>query len=145
MTIPEPYLTNLIHRELVDEMLSLSTAEERLEWLMERPPLHRTVDPAERTDDCKVPGCLSGLWLKGELKDGRCYFAAHSDSDLVNGVVSFICDLYSDRTPAEILEIGDLLTRSLRLDGLLSTTRQRAVSSSLAFFHHTASQHVDAA
>lgn len=145
MTIPESYLRNPSHRELVDEMLSLSTAEERLEWLMERPTLHRAVEPSERTDDCKVPGCLSGLWLKGELKEGRCYFAAHSDSDLVNGVVSFICDLYSDRTPAEVLEIGDLLARSLRLEGLLSTTRQRAVSSSLAFFHHIASQHVGAA
>jgi cysteine desulfuration protein SufE len=145
MKIPAHYLTNPIHRELVDELLSLSTAEERLEWLMERPRLHRALETSERTDACKVPGCLSGLWLKGEVKNGRCYFAAHSDSDLVNGVVSFICDLYSDRSPSEVLEIGAPLTRALGLDGLLSTTRQRAVSSSLAFFHHTASQYVGAA
>jgi cysteine desulfuration protein SufE len=143
--IPDRYLTNPIHRELVDELLSLSTAEERLEWLMERSPMHRPVDPSERTESYKVPGCLSGLWLKGEVRDSRCHFAAHSDSDLVNGVVSYICDLYSERSPAEVLELGDLLTRTLRLDGLLSTTRQRAVSSSLAFFHHIASQHATTA
>jgi sulfur transfer protein SufE len=143
MTIPESYQTTPLHRELIDELLALDTAEDRLQWLLEREPLHRTVEPAERTEECKVPGCLSGLWLKADIRHSRCFFSAHSDSDLVHGVVSYICDLYSDRSPREILEIGDLLIRSLRLDGLLSTTRKRALSSSLAFFHHTASQHIE--
>ena len=134
MIIPDRYLSHPVHRELVEELLALSTAEERLEWLMERSPIHRRIDPTKRTDDCKVPGCLSGLWLRGEIQDAHCYFSAHSDSDLVHGVVSYICDLYSQRSPAEVLELGDILTRSIRLEGLLSTTRQRAVSSSLAFF-----------
>ena len=141
MTIPDQYLTSAIHRELVEELLALDTAEDRLQWLMERTPLHRSVEPAERTGDRKVPGCLSGLWITGEIRDSRCFFSAHSDSDLVHGVVSYICDLYSDRTPGEVLELADLLTRSLRLDGLLSTTRKRAVSSAISFFHHTASHH----
>lgn len=143
MTIPESYQTSSVHRELIEELLALDTAEDRLQWLLERPRLHRLVESEERTEDCKVPGCLSGLWLKADIRDARCFFSAHSDSDLVHGVVSYICDLYSGRDPRQILEIGDLLIRSLRLDGLLSTTRKRALSSSLAFFQHTASQQIE--
>ena len=126
------------HQDLVDELLALNTPEDRLSWLMEREPVHKPLSLDERTDARKVPGCLSGLWLKAELEGGRCCFSAFSESDLVNGVVSFLCDLYSNRTPEEVLEIGGSLANALKIDGLLSTTRKRALSSTLAFFAHSA-------
>lgn len=138
MRIPEEFLANPTHKALVEDLVSLPTAEDRLSWLMERQYQHRPLALSERTDDCKVPGCLSGLWLKAHVQGDICGFAAHSDSDLVHGVVSFLCDLYSDRSCGEILSIGDLLSGALGLEGLLSTTRKRAVSSALAFFRHTA-------
>jgi sulfur transfer protein SufE len=58
----------------------------------------------------------------------------------VQGVVSFLCDLYSDRSPEEIIAIGDLIARAVNLDGLLSVTRKRATSSTLTFILYTATQ-----
>lgn len=136
--IPDRFLTQPSHRELVDELLALDTAEDRLSWLMERPPLHKPIPQDDRVEEKKVPGCLSGLWLHAEMVESTCFFSAYSDSDLVHGVVSFLCDLYSDRDCSEVLEVGDLLARSLRIEGLLSTNRKRAVSSALSFFQHTA-------
>jgi cysteine desulfuration protein SufE len=138
MTYDPRFLDLSIHHELVDELLALDTPEDRLSWLMEREPIHKPVSLAERTDARKVPGCLSGLWLKAELEGGRCCFSAFSESDLVNGVVSFLCDIYSNRTPEEVLEVGSSLANALKIDGLLSTTRKRALSSTLAFFAHSA-------
>lgn len=138
MRLPELFIVNETHKSLVEDLLALPTAEDRLSWLMERQYQHRPLLMSERTDDCKVPGCLSGLWLRADLQGNLCNFAAHSDSDLVHGVVSFLCDLYSGRSCGEILAIGDSLTSALGLEGLLSTTRKRAVSSTLAFFRHTA-------
>jgi sulfur transfer protein SufE len=57
---------------------------------------------------------------------------------MVQGISSFICDLYSARTPEEVLEIGDALVNILALERLLSTTRRRAVSSTVSFILHTA-------
>jgi sulfur transfer protein SufE len=57
---------------------------------------------------------------------------------MVQGIASFICDLYSDRTPEEVLQIGDALVHILALERLLSTTRKRAVSSTVSFILHTA-------
>jgi cysteine desulfuration protein SufE len=137
----QKYLRDERHWELVEELLALCTPEDRLSWLMERTPFHAELSAHDRIESRKVPGCLSGLWLKAELVDGRCFFSAQSESDLVHGVVSFICDLYSNRSCEEILSIGDALTSYLKIDGLLSTTRKRALSSTLSFINATASSH----
>jgi cysteine desulfuration protein SufE len=142
MSIPEKYLRKNAHRELVDELRSLDTAEDTLSYLMERKPLHTPIAGERLTDSLKVPGCLSGLWLQAHCVNGLCTFSAYSESSLVQGVVSFICDLYSDRTPEEIIEIGEVIARAVNLDGLLSVTRKRATSSTLTFILHTAAQHV---
>jgi cysteine desulfuration protein SufE len=123
---------------MVEELLALSTAEDRLSFLMERPHQHGVLAAHERTDSCKVPGCLSGLWLKAEVQGQVLLFSAFSESDLVHGVVSFMCDLYSNRTASTIAEIGSSLVDVVKLDGLLSTTRKRALSSTLAFIQHSA-------
>jgi len=130
------------HAALVEELLALATPEERLEWLMERTPLHAPLSHADREPLRKVPGCLSGLWLKAEIQDGLCFFGSHSDSDLVHGVASFVCDLYSSRAPQEVIALGPSFLATLKLDGLLSTTRKRALSSTLSFITHAASQHL---
>jgi cysteine desulfuration protein SufE len=140
MTIPEAYLRKDTHRELIAELTSLDTAEDRLSYLMERQPLHTPLAAEMRVDSRKVPGCLSGLWLHGQHVNGVCTFSAYSESSLVQGVVSFLCDLYGDRSPEEIIKIGDIIARAVNLDGLLSLTRKRATSSTLAFILHTAAQ-----
>ena len=126
------------HRALVEEYRAIESAEEKLSWLMERPPLHTPVPGHLITPERRVPGCLSGLWLHGEAGTETCTFSAKSDSDMVQGIASFICDLYSHRTPEEILSIKDTLVSVLGLERLLSTTRKRAVSSTIAFIQNSA-------
>jgi cysteine desulfuration protein SufE len=126
------------HRALVEEYRDLDTSEDRLAWLMERPSFHAAVATEYLTDANKVPGCLSGLWLHGSVSEGQCHFGAKSESDMVQGIASFICDLYSSRTPDEVLEVGDALVNVLGLERLLSTTRKRAVSSTVSYILHTA-------
>jgi cysteine desulfuration protein SufE len=128
------------HLALIDELTSLTTAEDRLSWLMERTPANSFLTPAERSEQLRIPGCLSGLWLNFKLTDGRLSFRAASESDLVRGVVGYVCDLYSDRTPLEILEIQSTLVDQLKLDSLLSVTRKRALSSTLSFILSAARQ-----
>lgn len=132
------YLQNRSHRELFEEYCDLPSAEDRLSWLMERPPVHTPVPDAECAPEKKVPGCLSSLWLYSENRGGRCYYSARSESDMVQGIVSFICDLYSERSPAEILEIGDTLVSLLGIEKLLSTTRRRAVLNTVGFIQQHA-------
>jgi sulfur transfer protein SufE len=126
------------HAALVEEYLALESAEDKLTWLMERSPMHIPVPLQERTQERRVPGCLSGLWLGAQVRPESCFFQCASESEVVQGIGSFLCDLYSNRTALEIQQIGAAFASELQLDGLLTLTRRRAVSSIVGFILHQA-------
>ncbi len=136
------FLTAPAHRDLVEDLLALPTPEDRLAWLMEREPLHAPLEPNVQTDSCKITGCISGLWVASERRDSRFFFSAYGESAIVQGVASFICDLYSDRTAEEIHAIGLELALALKIDGLLSLTRKRALAGTLEYIQSTALENV---
>jgi cysteine desulfuration protein SufE len=138
MSSIDQFLTREDHKALVDEYEAIDSAEEKLSWLMERPPLHAAVPVSLLTPERRVPGCLSGLWLHADATEAKCLFAAKSESDMVQGITSFICDVYSNRPAHEVATIGDSIVSVLGLERLLSTTRKRAVSSTLSFILNTA-------
>lgn len=129
------------HLSLIDDYQLLDCAEDKLAWLMERQPNHQAVSGGYCTPERRVPGCLSGLWLHfDQTPDGMCSFSARSESAMVQGVVSFLCDLYSGRSPEDVLSLGSSLAQELKLEGVLSLTRRRAVASALSFFAASAAQ-----
>lgn len=138
MALESPFLSDPEHRLLVEEYHELESDQDRLSWLMERIPLHTEVPHELRTTERRVPGCLSGLWLHATLQGERCLFSACSESQMVQGIASYICDLYSNRTPGEILEMGTSLADTLGLERLLSTTRKRAVHSTVSYILYVA-------
>lgn len=115
-------------RQSVEDFLTLESDEERLEWLMQRRGVHQPVPTEERTSEKRIPGCPSGLWLSHQSHEGKSYFSSYSESAIVQGVTSFICDLYSERSAVEIIEIRDLIAKQLGLERLLSITRKRAIA-----------------
>jgi sulfur transfer protein SufE len=132
-------LVSNYHREIVGEYLALESAQDKLTWLMEREPLHTPVEPHLITEERRVPGCLSGLWLSGHCRSGEWFFSAQSESDMVQGLVSFVCDLYSGRSGEDILNTGEQLAKALSLDRLVTVTRKRAISSTLSYILMAAS------
>lgn len=132
------YLRDPTQRAIVTEYWELESAEDRLTWLMERSPLQGTLPPALCTPEGRMPGCLSGLWIRGEIREGQnerlCFFQCASESAVVQGVAAVLCDLVSARPAAEVLECAELFATALRLDGLLTATRRRAVATVTGYF-----------
>jgi len=90
--------------ELVEEFAA-SDPEERMQLLMD---LGRQLEPmpAElKTDEHRVQGCQSGLWLVIRLEPGTprtVRLIADSDSQIVRGLVAVLSMLCSGRTPCEV-------------------------------------------
>lgn len=140
MNALESFLNKPRYAALVEEYLALESAEDKLTWLMERTPMHDPVPVGDRTPERRVPGCLSGLWLGAQMRAESYRFSCTSESEVVQGIGSFLCDLYSERSAAEIQRIGPAFATELKLDGLLTLTRRRAVSSIVGFILHSASE-----
>jgi cysteine desulfuration protein SufE len=134
------YLRDTAQLAIVTEYRELESAEDRLTWLMERSPLQGPLPSALCTPEGRMPGCLSGLWIRGELRQGHdpsatlCFFQCASESAVVQGVASVLCDLVSARPAVEVLECAELFATALRLDGLLTATRRRAVATVTGYF-----------
>jgi len=113
-------------RALEAELSARGPAAARLAWLVERARARPPLPPEARTEAHQVPGCLSRLWLVGELRAGRCRFACDSDSQVVRAVAGLLCELADDLPPDEILAAPPDLPVRLGLDRLLTTSRRAA-------------------
>ncbi len=81
------------------------------------------------TDEFKVRGCQSQVWLVPEHKDGRLVFHAISDAAIVSGLIAILLRLYSDRSPQEILATPPAFIEGIGLDEHLSPSRSNGLHS----------------
>ena len=117
--------------ELADEFEILGDWEERYRHVID---LGRGLPPlteAERSEDNKVRGCASQVWLvleRGEAGDLQ--FRGDSDAHIVRGLIALLLRLYSGRDPRDILafDAKAAFTR-LGLVGALSQQRSNGLSS----------------
>lgn len=130
----------IFQQELITELSALHSPEDKLNWLIERPIKHTPIPDELAKPERRIPGCLSGLWLQFDRIDTLCFFRARSDSELVQGVASYICDLYSEVSCEVIQSLGSSLVEQADIERLLTTTRKRAVHVITSFIMLSASQ-----
>ena len=90
---------------LVDEFEILGDWEERYRYLIELGRALPVFADAERTEDRKVKGCVSQVWVVIENQSGRLHLRGDSDAHIVKGLLALMDRLYSGRTPAEALSV----------------------------------------
>jgi len=77
--------------------------QERLSAVVDRTRRLPHLSPNERTPGNRVPGCVSSVWLIGEMHDNHLRFRADADSPVVRGLVGLLADFASGQTPADLL------------------------------------------
>lgn len=108
--------------ELIADLNLIEDAHERLAVLSSYVPA-TSLPEAERRDELLVPGCVSRVWLHGELREGRTRFRAAADSPMVAGLVALLCHLYSGAAPAEVADVEPELWQACGFTRQLSPTR----------------------
>lgn len=92
-----------------------------------------------KTEEAKVKGCQSQVWLHANLDDaGRVHFQADSDAMIVKGLVAVLLKVYSDSTPSEILNFPPEFLKSLGFEGNLSPSRANGLHAMLKQIRHFA-------
>ena len=128
-------------RRLSDELSAIEDAHERLAAIVARARRMKPLAEAERIDAHRVRGCVSPVWLVGELREGRCYFRCDADGPLVKGLVALLCDFFSGATPSEIVTTDADPLSALGLTKNLSPTRRNGLASARAAIVSFASAH----
>jgi cysteine desulfuration protein SufE len=86
----------------VDDLAVLDDPQERLGALVDRAKRRPPLPPEDRTEANRVRGCVSVVWLAGDMRDGRCFFRSDAESPVVRGLVSFLGDFFSDAPVGEV-------------------------------------------
>ena len=86
----------------------------------------------EKTEDNKIKGCESAVWLIIEEKEGLRHFKADSDAKLMRGVLVAILSLVEGKTLADIQQM-DLKAElaELNLSSYLTSSRTNGVLATL--------------
>lgn len=83
-----------------------------------------------KTEDLKVKGCQSQVWIKAELSEKKTViFKGDSDALLVKGLVALILAIYSDETPQTILATAPDFLKEIGFDSGLSPSRSNGLYS----------------
>lgn len=85
-----------------------------------------------RTEENRIHGCQSQVWLRTECKNGRFEFAAISDSAIVSGLIALLMRVYSGRQASEIISVTPEFIGAIGLDEHLSPTRSNGLNSMIA-------------
>lgn len=80
-----------------------------------------------KTDNNLIEGCQSRVWLQADFVDGKIIFRAESDALIVKGIVSLLIQVYSNRTPDEILTSDLYFIKEIGLSEHLSPTRSNGL------------------
>ncbi len=74
-----------------------------------------------------IEGCQSRVWLHADMVNGQVVYKAESDAILVKGIVSLLLQVFSNRTPEEILNADLFFVDQIGLKEHLSPTRSNGL------------------
>jgi cysteine desulfuration protein SufE len=122
-----------IEQEIVEEFSLFDTWDDKYEYIIDLGKKLAPLEDKHKTDDNRVRGCQSTVWLVAEYREGKVFFKAESDAVIVKGLISMLIRVLSGHTPDEILaakldfiqQIG--MTTHLaqtRSNGLLAMVKQ---------------------
>lgn len=114
-------------RKIIDDMSFLPDRFERFTYIVDYAKDRQTIPDDLRTDTFRVEGCQSQLWLVPEYSDGVCAFRADSDSAIVKGIATLICDYYSGESPETILGGNVKFLEEVGVDQHLSSNRRNGL------------------
>jgi len=126
--------------DLADEFELLGDWEERYRYVIELGKELAPLTDAERSEDNKVRGCASQVWLVTQPQaDGTLVFKGDSDAHIVSGLVAIMLRLYSGRAPADIVAFdAKAALDRLGLSEALSSQRSNGLKSMVARIQHDA-------
>ena len=126
-------------QSVIDEFSMFDEWLDKYEYLIELGKGLAPFPEEKKTEDRLIKGCQSRVWLDCEYKDGFIYMSADSDAIITKGIISLLVDLYSGRTPQEILSSDFSVVDRIGLRENLSPTRANGLVSMIDRIREVAS------
>ena len=119
-------------QDIADEFAFFGDWSERYQYLIDLGKKLPPFPEVWKTDEHRVHGCQSMVWLVPSGDAAKMHFEAASDSAIVSGLIALVLRVYSDRPAAEIVATEPAFIQAIGLAKHLSPTRSNGLAAMLA-------------
>ena len=130
----------LAQQELVEEFEMFDNWMDRYQYIIDMGKQLPDFPEERRTEEYKIQGCQSNVWMCHEQAGDKLVFKATSDSAIVSGLIAVLLRIYSERTAEEINQTEPHFLKDLGLDKHLSPTRSNGLHAMLERIYQVAKQ-----
>jgi cysteine desulfuration protein SufE len=116
---------------IAEEFAFFSDWTERYQYLIDLGRQLPAFPDERKTEENRVHGCQSMVWLIPSGDASRMHFDAASDSAIVSGLIALVLRVYSDRSAQEIVETEPAFIQEIGLAKHLSPTRSNGLAAML--------------
>ncbi len=127
-----------IQQELVDEFEIFDDWMGRYEYVIDLGRQLPEFKEEWKTQENKIQGCQSQVWLNMDLQNGKLHIDGASDAAIVSGLVAIVLRVYSDQTPQDILDAKPDFIADIGFTDHLSPTRSNGLHSMLRTIYQRA-------
>jgi cysteine desulfuration protein SufE len=125
-------------RAIAEEFAFFGDWSERYQYLIDLGKKLPDLPEEWKTEENRLKGCQSKVWIVAEGDAAKLDFHAISDSSIVSGLVYLALRVYSGRSAAEILATPADYIADIGLAKHLSPTRSNGLTALLGFINDTA-------
>lgn len=125
--------------ELIDNFEFLDSWEDKYRYIIDLGEKLPPLAAEYHTEDWKVQGCQSQVWLIPHLQDNKISFKGDSDAMIVKGLIAIVLSIYNNKSPSEIkaVAVEDIFAK-LGLSEHLSPSRRNGLLSMTEKIRHYA-------
>ncbi|MFZ9743036.1 MAG: SufE family protein [Chitinophagaceae bacterium] len=116
-----------IENNIIEDFSMFETWEEKYEYIIDIGKKLAPLDEQYKTEDFKIKGCQSSVWIHSFEKDGKVFFEGDSDAVIVKGLVSLMIQVLSGHTPKEIIDAPLAFIDQVGLSSHLAQTRSNGL------------------
>ena len=129
--------------EMVDIFELLGDWDQRYQYLIELGEKLPAMPEELKTENNKVRGCMSQVWITARVEDGWVRFLGDSDTSVIKGILALLIGLCEGMTAEQIQALNmDEIFQRLNLDEHLSPNRHVGVYAMFDLMKQKAAQAV---
>lgn len=130
-----------IENEIVEEFSLFDNWMDKYEYIIELGKNLPLIDEQFKTDDYKINGCLSQVWLNSEMEKGKLSYKADSDAVITKGMIALLIRVLSGQKPEDIVNSKMEFLEKIGMKEHLSPNRANGLTSMIEYMKNFALIH----
>ena len=115
--------------KIKDDFSFFDNWEDKYQYLIDLGKKLPVLDDSYKTEEYRVQGCTSNLWMVPEFIDGKINFSGSSDSVIVKGLFYLVYYAYNEETPETIINNPLSFFEEIGLSNHLGQSRSNGLNS----------------